>query len=68
MDINKLCPHCMREVLNGEVCPHCGHDIKAEQELDYQLRPFTILNGKYLVGDEWVKEVPGLPILAWISR
>lgn len=52
MDINKLCPHCMREVSNGEVCPHCGHDIKAEQELDYQLRPFTILNGKYLVGDE----------------
>lgn len=52
MDINRLCPHCMREVLNGEICPHCGRDIRAQQELGHQLRPFTILNGKYLVGDE----------------
>lgn len=53
MDINKLCPHCMREIKGdmGASCPFCGHAIGRETEVQHQLRPFTILQGKYLVGD-----------------
>ena len=51
MELNKICPHCMREVEEGAFCPHCGKNVAERQELKHQLPPFTILNGKYLVGD-----------------
>ena len=53
MDINKLCIHCMNEidVNKGSFCPHCGHNIGQQPELTHQLRPMTILRGKFLVGD-----------------
>lgn len=51
MNYNNLCPHCMREIQNQNgVCPCCGCDERQGPELTHQLRPFTILNGKYLVG------------------
>lgn len=42
----------MREIQkNGKgVCPYCGFDDTNAPELTHQLRPFTVLNGKYLVG------------------
>ena len=51
MDINNLCPHCMREGNNSQICPHCGKNIQQIAELQHQLRPFSILQGKYLIGD-----------------
>ena len=53
MDFNKLCTHCMREsdTQKGQPCPHCGHPYQPDVELQHQLRPFTVLKGKYLVGD-----------------
>lgn len=51
MNYNDLCPHCMREIQNNSgVCLYCGYDEGQGPELTHQLRPFTILNGKYLVG------------------
>ena len=53
MDINKLCPGCMREVENKEQmaeCPHCGYPLQNPQSAPHQLQPFTILKGKYLIG------------------
>lgn len=52
MNYDNLCPHCMREVTeNGStICSFCGYDCRGEAELTHQLRPFSILNGKYLVG------------------
>lgn len=53
MDINKLCPGCMKEIENREftsVCPHCGYDLKSIHNEIHQLQPFSILNGKYMVG------------------
>lgn len=42
----------MREIQkNGKgTCPYCGFDDTYAPELTHQLRPFTVLNGKYLVG------------------
>ncbi len=53
MDYNKLCIHCMREttVQAGEACPHCGRAVGVAPELTHQLKPLTILRGKYLIGD-----------------
>lgn len=53
MDINKICPGCMQEVENRgsvDVCPHCGYRLRNIASESYQLQPFTILAGKYLVG------------------
>ena len=52
MDINKLCPYCMTEVNkeSNTVCPHCGCDFSKALEVHHQLKPYTILAGKYLVG------------------
>ena len=50
MDVEKICMGCMKELKQPGVCPHCGYnpaDAKAE---GHYLRPYTILNGKYLVG------------------
>lgn len=52
MDINNLCPHCMREIKEGkkERCPYCGKNSYQMDEVQHQLKPYTILQGKYLVG------------------
>lgn len=53
MKKERLCPHCMKEMPEGEqkICPHCGYDFDNPREITHQLKPFTILEGKYLVGD-----------------
>lgn len=53
MDFNKMCTHCMKEVeaYQGQPCPNCGHAFHMTDEIHHQLKPFTILQGKYLVGD-----------------
>lgn len=33
------------------VCRHCGKNLEIKDEIRHQLKPFTILSGKYLVGD-----------------
>jgi len=45
----------MHQLYEGEAggdggCPFCGFDEAAYQVMPYQLKPYTILNGKYLVG------------------
>ncbi|MCM1538607.1 MAG: protein kinase [bacterium] len=53
MEFDKLCPGCMRiveEKQSIEICPHCGYDLKNTKIVPHQLKPFSILNGKYLTG------------------
>ena len=51
MDFNKICPHCMHQVSGEGNCSYCKKNPKEVAEVSHQLRPFTILQGKYLVGD-----------------
>lgn len=53
MDINHLCPQCMKELKEGRknACPHCGFVFSDAQQVMHQLKPFTVLAGKYLVGN-----------------
>lgn len=50
MDVNKLCIGCMKELVQPGICPHCGYNPQTVTEEGHYLKPYTILNGKYLVG------------------
>lgn len=50
MDIEKLCMGCMKELQYKGKCPHCGFNPDDIQKEGHYLRPYSILNGKYLVG------------------
>lgn len=54
MDINQLCPHCLREVRDKaqkKFCDYCGKQLDQMTEVTHQLKPMTILAGKYIIGD-----------------
>ena len=46
----RLCPNCMQELSAPGACPHCGFDSAEYEAPPHQLKPGSILNGKYLVG------------------
>ena len=49
--MNNYCYHCMNELADGQnVCPYC-HKENTPENIVYRLRPGTILDGKYLVGE-----------------
>ena len=51
MNFERLCIGCMREKKENEkMCPYCGCDEEAYVVPKQALQPFTILNGKYLLG------------------
>ncbi len=51
MNYDKLCIYCMKEKEEKEsVCPHCGHTAADYRGNGYELPPFTVLNGRYLLG------------------
>lgn len=51
MDINKICPHCLKQIDEESICPYCKKERNEMPEGSSYLRPFTILQGKYLLGD-----------------
>lgn len=53
MDIQNLCPKCMREVKDPAVkfCPNCGKNLTQKEKIQHQLKPFSMLKNKYLVGE-----------------
>ena len=51
MNYDKLCIYCMKEKNENEaVCPYCGHTAADYRGNGYELPPFTVLNGRYLLG------------------
>ena len=52
MKIENLCTNCMRERRNSDgVCEFCGFDVRTFELPRHHMRPFTILAGKYLIGN-----------------
>ena len=52
MDIGNYCPKCMSLIPQGGVfCPSCGKNLNEKTEVKHQLAPFSILQGKYLIGE-----------------
>ncbi len=51
MEIRR-CMHCMHELKPGQtVCPECGQPLGSCKTEPFALKPGTILNGTYLVGE-----------------
>ena len=50
LDWDTVCLGCMREMSSPGTCPHCGFDSAAYDAPPHQLKPGSILYGKYLVG------------------
>lgn len=48
--MKKYCLNCMREITTGTLCSDCVGK-KIPETVPHQLKPGTILNGKYLVGN-----------------
>ena len=52
MKIENLCTNCMRERRNPDgICEFCGFDVRTFELPRHHMRPFTILAGKYLIGN-----------------
>ena len=45
------CNRCMGAMGYSPICPRCGYDNRSVQNIPYALRPGTLLNGKYVVGN-----------------
>ena len=48
--VEDLCLNCMQERGPSGKCVHCGFDITEYRVKPHHLEPFTILNGRYLLG------------------
>ena len=52
MKIENLCINCMQERRSPDgVCEFCGFDVRTFELPRHHMRPFTILAGKYLIGN-----------------
>ena len=52
MKIEKLCINCMQERRSPDgICEFCGFDMRTFELPRHHMRPFTILAGKYLIGN-----------------
>ena len=46
-----FCAGCMREIpADASICPYCGFDYAAYQPESFQLPPYTVIGGHYLIG------------------
>lgn len=48
-DVN-YCVYCLGRMDGKDICPHCGRNRKEYRTQPHHLAPYTILNGRYLIG------------------
>ena len=64
--IDTVCVSCFAQLeASGGVCPACGHSEAAQSVSPHQLRPRTILNGKYLLGRVLGEGGFGITYIGW---
>lgn len=65
-DVNKLCMGCMRPRNSTEErCPHCGYLESEHPPLPEMLKPWTIVNGKYILGRSLGDGGFGITYIGW---
>jgi serine/threonine protein kinase len=64
--INTTCMGCFAQLASsGGICPNCGYNEAAQVFPPHQLRPRTILNGKYLLGKVLGEGGFGITYIGW---
>ncbi|MDR1299258.1 MAG: serine/threonine protein kinase, partial [Oscillospiraceae bacterium] len=64
--LERLCMRCMTHGLGADgVCANCGAEEKALWVAPHHLKPRTILNGKYLVGNVIGEGGFGITYVGW---
>ena len=64
--VDLLCTGCFAQLeASGGACPACGHSEAAQAVSPHQLRPRTILNGKYLLGKVLGEGGFGITYIGW---
>lgn len=48
--INNVCPHCFKSGYDGIRCNYCGYDQMSGKNEANSLPPFTVIDGKYMLG------------------
>lgn len=64
----KLCPVCFQEAMEGGKCQNCGYVLDKASVGENHLKPFSILNTKYLLGKVSDRAALALPIWRRICR
>lgn len=66
INIENYCMGCFSQLeSSGGVCPVCGYSEAAQATQPHQLRPHTILNGKYLAGRVLGQGGFGITYIGW---
>jgi serine/threonine protein kinase len=61
-----LCMGCMSTLENqNSPCTKCGFNLNNYEQNIHQLKPYTILNGKYLIGKVLGEGGFGITYLGW---
>jgi serine/threonine protein kinase len=64
--VDTTCMSCFAQLeAEGGICPICGYDEATQDVLPHQLRPRTILNGKYLLGKVLGEGGFGITYIGW---
>jgi serine/threonine protein kinase len=64
--IGTTCMGCFEQLASsGGICPNCGYNEAAQVLPPHQLRPRTILNGKYLLGKVLGEGGFGITYIGW---
>jgi serine/threonine protein kinase len=64
--IDTTCMGCFEQLKSvGGICPNCGYNEAAQIIPPHQLRPRTILNGKYLLGKVLGEGGFGITYIGW---
>lgn len=60
----KFCYNCMHELTGSNICPKCGYFQETEQP-DYCLKPGSLLNNRYIVGNMISENSEGITYIAY---
>jgi predicted amidophosphoribosyltransferase len=60
-----LCPNCFADKQTAKQCPSCGYEETSAQQNPLYIKPRTILNQKYLIGNVIGHGGFGITYIGW---
>jgi len=66
-NFSHLCPNCFADKQTAEQCPSCGYEETLSQQNPLYIKPRTLLNQRYLIGNVIGHGGFGITYLGWDS-